>query len=211
MYMVVWIFLIGCLVGFVLESLWCRAARGRWESRKGMVIGPFSQVYGFGALLLMWTLMPLRGHWLPLLVVGGAVGGAYEYACSWLEEQMFGVVSWDYSGSFLDIGGRTSGLFCIAWGALGVLLVEGIVPALRPWLRRMESPFFFGITLLLALFFLFDLALSYVALRRRMARARRIPPRSRWEVMLDCRYPDAALARIYPNMIRNPKKTLEKT
>ena len=41
-YKLFWIFLIGCVVGYVVEMLWCYIKMGYFESRQGLVYGPFS-------------------------------------------------------------------------------------------------------------------------------------------------------------------------
>ena len=51
-YKLVWVFIIGCVLGFVIEEAWCLLTKHVWESRKGLIYGPFSQVYGFGAVLM---------------------------------------------------------------------------------------------------------------------------------------------------------------
>lgn len=38
----VWIFVIGCIIGFIVETLWCYARWGKIESRKGLIYGPFT-------------------------------------------------------------------------------------------------------------------------------------------------------------------------
>ena len=51
----VWIFVIGCIIGFIVETLWCYVRWGKIESRKGLIYGPFTPIYGFGGVLLtLW-------------------------------------------------------------------------------------------------------------------------------------------------------------
>lgn len=38
----VWVFLISCVVGFLLETLWCYIRHGYIESRQSLVYGPLS-------------------------------------------------------------------------------------------------------------------------------------------------------------------------
>lgn len=41
-YKLVWIFIIGCVIGFGVEMVWCYVQHGYFESRKGLIYGPFS-------------------------------------------------------------------------------------------------------------------------------------------------------------------------
>lgn len=56
----IWVFLISALLGDVIETIYCRLAGGVWMSRSSVLYGPFSFVWGFGAVLLTVTLQNLR-------------------------------------------------------------------------------------------------------------------------------------------------------
>lgn len=43
-----YIFVVCCVVGFTVETVWCFVKNGYWESRKSLVYGPFSVAYGMG-------------------------------------------------------------------------------------------------------------------------------------------------------------------
>ena len=49
-YKLFWVFFIGCFAGVVLETIYCLIQRGHYESRVGLIYGPFNLVYGVGAL-----------------------------------------------------------------------------------------------------------------------------------------------------------------
>ena len=40
-----WIFLIGSVIGYIVEMIVALVQNGHFESRQGLVIGPFTQVY----------------------------------------------------------------------------------------------------------------------------------------------------------------------
>ena len=47
-YKLFWVFFIGCFVGVVIEVLFCIfVTEHRYESRQGLIYGPFNPVYGF--------------------------------------------------------------------------------------------------------------------------------------------------------------------
>lgn len=60
MYELFWIFFIGCFLGVVIESIWCLVTRGYYESRSGLIYGPFNLVYGFGVLLMTIGIVQLN-------------------------------------------------------------------------------------------------------------------------------------------------------
>lgn len=61
-YKLFWVFFIGCFAGVVLETLYCLIQRGHYESRVGLIYGPFNLVYGIGALCLTGALYRFRNR-----------------------------------------------------------------------------------------------------------------------------------------------------
>lgn len=89
------LFLVGNVLGFVLETLYCYLLTGKYVSRRGVVYGPFNQIYGFGAVLMTLLLKSLAEKSLPALFIGSAVlGGIFEIGCSLFQEKTYGTVSW---------------------------------------------------------------------------------------------------------------------
>ena len=47
----VWVFLTSALLGDVIETFWCGLVNGQWMSRSSVLYGPFSFVWGLGAVV----------------------------------------------------------------------------------------------------------------------------------------------------------------
>ena len=63
-YKLFWVFFIGCFVGVVIEVLFCIfVTEHRYESRQGLIYGPFNPVYGFGAVAMTLVLYLFRKNW----------------------------------------------------------------------------------------------------------------------------------------------------
>ena len=58
------------------------------------------------------------------------LGGMVEYLCSFVQEVSFGTLSWEYSGTFMNLNGRTNLMFAFFWGALGLLWMQVFYPLL---------------------------------------------------------------------------------
>ena len=73
------LFFLGAFLGDIIETIFCRVTAGVWMSRSSVVWGPFSIVWGLGAVLLTALLYKYRhksdGY---LFFVGTVAGGAYE-------------------------------------------------------------------------------------------------------------------------------------
>lgn len=206
----VWVFFIGCLVGYIVETLFCLVVTGSIESRQGMVYGPFSQVYGMGAVLLLLALTPLSKKGNGWLFFGSAViGGLFEALCSLAQEAIFGTKSWHYESQHIALfGGRTSVMYMLFWGILGVLYMRGIYPPigrLFDRLTRRQQRFFAA---LVAVLLGLDLLLSGLAVNRWVERDKGQPPSNAVDQLMDDRFPDERMKEIYPNMtfVGNEKK-----
>ena len=128
-----WIFVIASVAGVVIESIYhvLVVDFGHYEDRAGLLWGPFSPIYGFGAVLMTLALNRFHNAPIPVVfLVSAVIGGAFEYFVSWFMEYAFGAIAWDYTGTFLNINGRTNFMFMCMWGVLGVVWVKLALPAL---------------------------------------------------------------------------------
>ena len=193
--------IIGSFAGVVLELVWCLLTNGYIESRAGLVWGPFNLLYGVGAAVLTAALYRYRnrGRWLAFL--GGAiVGSVVEYGCSWFQEMAFGSVSWDYSHLPFNLNGRICLMYSLMWGVLGVWWIKDIYPRLSQWIVRLPRRAGKALTWALAIFLAVNTLVSGAAVARWSARRAGQPPRSRIETLLDARFPDERMERVYANM-----------
>ena len=201
-YKLFWVFVIGGVFGYVVETIYCLIQRGVLESRQGLLYGPFSQIYGFGAVVMIMILEPLLKKDDRWLFIGGAlVGGAFEYIASVFQEFAFGTVSWNYSKQVFSIGGgRTSLTYMFFWGILSIVFMKIIYPKLSDLIERMpirQGRFFSSV---LKVLLIIDLSLTVSALYRWSLRIEKQPPANTYEIFLDEHYTDERMQKIYPNM-----------
>ena len=113
-YKLVWVFTIGSIFGVyyeqILNLMKSLLADGNifWESRRGVIDGPLSPVYGAGAALIVYLLARRKRPGWQTWLYGALLGGAFEYTISFLQEWAIGTTSWDYGQQFLNINGRTT-------------------------------------------------------------------------------------------------------
>ena len=72
-YKLFFVFIIGCIIGYCVEMLWCYLRLGYFESRQGLIYGPFSPVYGMGAVIFTVVLYRFR-HSSSLVILLGMLG-----------------------------------------------------------------------------------------------------------------------------------------
>ena len=159
-----WLFVIGCVFGLVVESVYHVAIYHEWQDRAGLLFGPFSPIYGFGAVILTALLNRLwRSHWLLIFCASAVIGGTFEYVVSWLMEITFGIKAWDYTGQWLSIDGRTSGKYMFFWGLLGLLWVKVILPGLLRLINRIPWKVRYSLTAVCFVLMAVDCVLTLMA------------------------------------------------
>lgn len=197
-----WVFFIGSIVGFILETLWTILVPPHHiEVRMSLVYGPFVIIYGLGAVLMtlcLYKLYKQRDIWIFLFSM--VIGGTFEYMCSFLQEKIFGTVSWDYSDAAFNINGRTSLQFCIFWGILGMLWVKDIYPRISKLIEKIPRKLGKTLTVLLVIFMAVDMLLSAGAVLRRTERDEGVPATNFVQEFFDKNFTDDELDIIYPNM-----------
>lgn len=199
-------FTIGCIFGTYWEEImhlvtsFVSTGVPEWESRRGLVYGPFSPVYGIGAVLiyLLFYLPKLKAA---ACFVGGAIfGGALEFGLSVLQEWIFGTISWDYSDRLLNICGRTTIPYMIVWGGLVMIFVQWVYPYIDRVYNQIQTKNVNRICMVLAVFLAFDISMSVAATLRQTMRRAGDPADTRIEIFLDNRFPDERMKQIYSNM-----------
>lgn len=193
-----WIFIIGSVAGFFIEMTYTAVYTRTFVIRRGLIYGPFIQIYGMGAVAYYLLISKVKEP-KDAFFTGMLMGGILEYVCSFFQEILFGTISWDYSHFFLNFNGRTCVLYCFYWGIIAVAFLKVVYP----WLERIEPLIYKkGVrifTVFLMLFMVFDITISCTAAKRQQERHDNIPAKNQIDVFLDNTYPDEYLDIIYNN------------
>lgn len=160
-----WIFVVCSVLGLVLETLFHLLVLGVSQDRAGLLFGPFSPIYGFGAVLMTVALNRFRSvSPLAPFVASAVIGGAFEFFVSWIMEALFGIHAWDYSGTFLSFDGRTNFVFMVMWGILGSVWVKLLLPLVLGALGSVSPRWRTGLTAVCLAFMLLDGVMTVQAL-----------------------------------------------
>lgn len=156
---VFWVFVICSVLGLILETIWHMIVvdPGVYQNRAGLLYGPFSPIYGFGAVFMTVALNRYyKSNPIIVFLVAGLIGSAFEYFVSWFLETAFGIVAWDYTGTFLNINGRTNFMFFCIWGVLGLAWVRFLLPLMLKAVNLIPWNWRYGVTVLATIFMLVD-------------------------------------------------------
>lgn len=195
-----WLFIIGSFLGYIFEMLLTLFKKGYFESRNGLIYGPFIPVYGIGGIVYYLVLKNVKkDNIIEVFFVTMILGGITEYICSFVQEKAFGTISWDYSYLLFNINGRTSLRHCTYWGIAGVLYTMYIDPLIEKFQIYLDKKSVNIATSFILVFMIFDINISCLASVRQYARKSNIEPRNKVDLFLDAHYPDEVLDKIYAN------------
>ena len=195
------LFMLGSVLGFLVEGVCHILKAGVWESHSAVVWGPFCIIYGIGAVAVYLLSCRLSQRSIVYQFAAFTFSGAViEYVSSLFQEICFGSVSWDYSDHFMNIGGRVSLQMALFWGVLGVLFIYFIFPAINSTLSRIQGKALNAACVSLSVFMAVNLMVTVAALVRWQQRQNDIPAKSVVGEVLDNHFSDADMVRLYPNM-----------
>lgn len=160
-----WTFVVCSVIGLGVELVFHAVTVGGYQDRAGLLFGPFSPIYGFGAVLMTLALNGIRDK-NPLLIflLSAVIGGAFEFFVSWFMQYAFGITAWDYTGTFLSIDGRTNGFFMACWGILGVAWVKLLMPGIFKLIYLIPWDWRYGVTMVATALIVVDGAMTLQAL-----------------------------------------------
>ena len=196
-----WVFILGCIAGYVLEVAFNFFRTHTYQTRQGLIYGPFAPVYGIG-MLAFYIVLPKLNKTIDIFIISSFLGGITEYLCSFFQERWFGTISWDYSNSFMNLNGRVCLIFCIVWGILGIVFIKWVYPFIETAFDKITFKTFAQVaTVLATTFMIFNISISSMAAQRQYARRNKVVPQNNIDIFLDTHYPDEFMNRVYANKI----------
>ena len=215
-----WVFVACSFLGLVIETVYHMVVvdPGVYQDRAGMLFGPFSPIYGFGAVLMTVALNRFyRSNFVIIFVVSAVIGGLFEASVSWFMQTAFGAVAWNYSGSTLFglcpdpiaelFGGRTSTLFMCMWGALGCVWIKLCLPWLLKLINLIPWKARYGVTTICAVLMLTNGVMTLQALDCWYQRESGYQPTSPVEEFYAKNFGDTYMEHRFQSMTITPEQT----
>jgi uncharacterized membrane protein len=202
LYQLIYIFLIASILGLILEEVWMFVNFGIKESRVGMVWGPFSPLYGFGAVLLTVVLWRLRDRpsW-QVYLISAFLGTALEQLTGWAMETFAHAESWNYLGLPDHITKWTAWRFVIIWGFLGLVWLRVILPEMLYRIgRACAGRGRVVVVVALAVFLVADGIVTVTCFTRNTERAEGIPAANAFEEWIDEHYDEQFIESRFENL-----------
>ncbi len=126
-YDTLFIFIVYCFIGWCLEVVYAATVKGKFVNR-GFVNGPACPIYGFGVLLVVVSLEPIKENWVLLFAASTVYTSLLEFFCGYIFERFFHEKWWDYTEEPFNIKGYVCLKFSLLWGLACVLVINVVHP-----------------------------------------------------------------------------------
>lgn len=130
MYQFLCIFFIYAFLGWCTEVSYAALRTGHFVNR-GFLNGPVCPIYGFGVVVILLCLIPLKKHFVLLFLGSVVLTSLLELVTGFVLEKLFGQRWWDYSDEPFNIGGYICLRFSIAWGLACLFVVDILHPTIE--------------------------------------------------------------------------------
>ena len=129
LYQILAFFLIYSCLGWCLEVIYAAVSTGQLVNR-GFLNGPVCPIYGFGMIIVLFTLSPLVDNLLLLYIGGVILPSVLELAGGWALYKLYHTRWWDYSDFPFNIGGYICLEFSLLWGVGTVVVMKAVHPVI---------------------------------------------------------------------------------
>ena len=130
LYQFLCIFFVYAFLGWCTEVSYAALQTGKFVNR-GFLNGPVCPIYGFGVVIILACLTPLKQHFILLFLGSVVLTSLLELATGFVLEKLFHQRWWDYSDDPFNIGGYICLKFSIAWGLACLFVVDILHPTIQ--------------------------------------------------------------------------------
>ncbi|MBE6156194.1 MAG: hypothetical protein E7161_00395 [Firmicutes bacterium] len=146
------------ILGYIYELILCYFYSGKIFSH-GILSGPWLPIYGTGSVLIMLFYKYRKNPFL-IFVLSFFVTGTLEYICGVVLLKFFKMRLWDYTGHFLNIGGRVCLLSAFCFGIGGLLITYLIYPFIKKMYNKVNKKVLKAVIGIISGLFLTDIIAS---------------------------------------------------
>jgi uncharacterized membrane protein len=208
-YNLFWIFVVCSIIGLLIETSYHLLIEGELQSRAGLVWGPFSPIYGCGAVLYT---IALNRFWnksvIITFVVSMLLGMLLELAAGLMMQKLLGISAWSYVGTYGNIMGMTNLAFGMAWGILGVFWIRILLPGVLRLIDMIPLKWHAVFTVTLSVFMFLNITLTLFALDRHYQRSVDIPATSTMQRLCDSFFSDQFIEDRFNNITLDPRSSI---
>ena len=138
LYQILAFFLIYSCLGWCLEVIYAAVSTGQLVNR-GFLNGPVCPIYGFGMIIVLFTLSPLADNLLLLYIGGVILPSVLELVGGWALYKLYHTRWWDYSDFPFNIGGYICLEFSLLWGVGTVVVMRAVHPVIAGFVEMVPQ------------------------------------------------------------------------
>jgi uncharacterized membrane protein len=195
------IFIVASVAGLAVEMFFMALTSGRTELRVGLVWGPFSPLYGFGAVFLTAILWNFRhASSIQVFVVSALLGGALEQTTGVCMEYFAHAQSWTYIGLPDAITQWVAWRFLLMWGVIGLVWCRLVMPETIYRIGEPTTNRQIWIIALLTAFLALDIGATVYCFYRKAQRDAGIPSQNVVDEYVDGHFSDEFIANRFQNL-----------
>lgn len=154
------LFAIYSFLGWVIEVIIFLIMEHRIINR-GLLIGPYCPIYGFGFLIIDFTLRKYKEKPAILFIMAMVISTLLEYLTSLVLEVVFNIRLWDYTQNFMNFNGRICLQTTLGFGVLALLIVYKVNPLLLSKIEKIPELALKYIATVIAVIMALDMCISY--------------------------------------------------
>ncbi len=158
-YELLWMFFIYAAIGWCAEVIYVGLNKGHFVNR-GFFNGPICPIYGFGVVIVVAALTPLKENYIILFLGSLLLTTMLEYLTGLVLEKLFHEKWWDYSDMPFNIHGYVCLKFSVYWGLGCMIIMNGIHPLVYRSIRFMPEKIGMVILAVLCVYFFADLSIT---------------------------------------------------
>ncbi len=184
------LFIMGSLLGVMIEGCYCLFKKGHWESHVVSVIGHFNILYGSGAVLFFAGAALLKKKNIALrATILMLIATVLEFIVGLVLKYGLGMRAWNYENKPLNIEGIICVRFSLMWG-LAALAFCLVFPIVNKFLNKFKGKAIHFACIGFSIFMALNLAVTGMAIARWSQRHYGDIADSKFELLIDRTAPD---------------------
>ena len=131
-------FILYSFLGWLTETTFVSINRKQFINM-GFLDGPFSPIYGSGALAIILFIFPFRHNFFLFFIMSIFIASIIEYITSLFFEKAFNITWWNYSDKPFNLHGRICLEYSFYWGILSTLVLTFLHPHIIPFITFLSD------------------------------------------------------------------------
>ena len=184
------LFLIGCVIGVLLEGFFCLITKGHWENHVVSVFFPLNILYGSGAILFYVGATKLSRQSLSnKVVIMTTIATLLELFCGLFLKYKLGMKAWSYTNRVLNYQGIICLEFSLAWGIVALVFFKQL-PNINKFLDKFDKRKYEIIYIVITCLLIVDLFLTGASIIRWSERHYGIEATNKFKQVIDLELSD---------------------